>query len=105
MKKRYLASISLCMANAGAYAVPYTMALIIGALIRHFKVNEARAGMLMSIELLLIGIAALLSAPLLARLPRRAFALCSALLLLVGNILATYTDNYNMLYIARIISG
>jgi len=48
---------------------------------------------------------ALISAPLLSRLPRRAFALWSASLLLLGNILATYTDSYNTLYVARIIAG
>lgn len=96
---------ALSIANAGIFAGPYTTPLIIGALIVGFGVNEAQAGSLITAELLVMGLVALMAAPLLARLSRRPFAICGALLLLMGTVGAALSNAFEVLYGWRVLSG
>lgn len=97
--------VALCIANAGAFAAPYTTPLIIGALIGHFGISEARAGSLITAELVVMGVVALLSASLLANRSRRIFTIGGALLLLAGSVGAALAHAFESLYIWRVVAG
>jgi len=97
--------VALSIVNAGAFAAPYTTPLIIGALIGHFGISEAQAGSLITAELVVMGVVALLAASLLVNWSRRLFAICGALLLLAGSVGAALAHSFESLYIWRVIAG
>ncbi len=96
---------SICLANTGVYAAPYTSGLVIGSVITYFGADEAQSGFLVSAELLAMSITALLVAPYLPRIPVRTLAVVGTLLLLLGHVGAIYSVGFTSLVVWRVVAG
>lgn len=88
-----------CAGNACAYAVVNTTPLIIGALITGFAIDEAKAGALVTVELLVLGATALIVAPWLRGERKRRTAVAGALILLASQLAACVCDSLPWMFV------
>jgi DHA1 family inner membrane transport protein len=97
--------VSLAAASVAANAGPYMMPLLIGAIASHQHSTVAVVGRIFSIEIFAIAVPSLLLAPRIHRLNRRRLAQSSALLVIVGYLLAALAPNMWLLAVSRIVAG
>lgn len=88
-----------CAGNACAYAVVNTTPLVIGALIASFAIDEAQAGALITVELLVVGVVALIVAPWLRGERKRRAALVAALILAGSQLAAIACDSLPWMFL------
>jgi MFS family permease len=99
--------VAACAANGLAFIIPNTSPFVIGALIEGFPMSEARAGLVLTAELLAMGLAALAVAPFMRRLSQQKLAVSGALLAAAGNAIVVlgWADSYAALLAVRILAG
>lgn len=97
--------IGTCAAQIAAIATPIISPLIIGGLIVGFRVGEAEAGGLMTVELLTIGFISIAVAPFIARVPHHLLAIAGASVLILASVSSARVVDFNELYLWRILAG
>src|SRR5882757_2478261 len=99
----------LFSAFAAAYGIGWPSLLglpfLIGAAITSLKLNEAQAGMLVTVEFIGIMLSSLATAPFMGRVDRRTLAFIAALIALLANVLSMFVDSYALLIVIRPIAG
>lgn len=98
-------SVGACLGNACAYAVPNTSPLVLGALMTSFSLNEAQAGALDTVELLAMGVAALLVAPWLRGSRKRLTALLATLLVAASEAAAALCSSGDWMFVGMVGVG
>jgi len=101
-------TVAACAANGLAFIIPNTSPFVIGALVTGFPMSEADAGLVLTLELLAMGAAALGVAPFIARLPRRRLAIAAAILVVLANaavVGGALVPGFTGLVTARLIAG
>ncbi len=97
--------VGTCAAQILAIASVILSPLAVGGLIIGLNIGEVEAGALITVELLVMGIASILVAPVSVRIPYRLLALAGGILLLAGHAGAATAANLNELYPWRILAG
>jgi MFS family permease len=99
--------VAACAANGLAFIIPNTSPFVIGALIEGFPMSEAQAGLVLTSELLAMGLAALVVAPFMRTLSQRALAVCGALLAAAANaiVVLQWVEGIGALTAVRILAG
>ena len=83
----------------------YAQAQLFGPVMERYGLDEAAVGLMMSNEVMAYALTALLLAGPVTRFPRARIALLGAGILFLGNIVAGYTDSFEVLRIARLAAG
>ncbi len=93
-------TLAVCGGNATAYTVVNSTPLLLGAILVSLKLDEATAGALLTLELILMGVAALATAPLLQGARSRLAAWIASGTLIVAEIAAAYSHSPSTLALA-----
>ncbi len=98
-----LAVITSCwlLAQMGYYA----QAQLFGPVMDRYGLDEAAVGLMMSNEVMAYALTALFLAGPVSRFPRARIALTGAAIVFLSNIVAGYTDNFEVLRFARLAAG
>lgn len=102
---RYI--VAACAANGLAFIIPNTSPFVIGGLVEGFPMSAERAGLILTAELLAMGAAALLVAPFMSVISRRALAVLAALLMAAANaaVVAEIAAGFAALLAVRVAAG
>jgi MFS family permease len=99
----------LLSAFAAAYGIGWLSLLglpfLIGAAMASLKLNEAQAGLLVTVEFVGIMLASLIAAPFMGRANRRLLASIGAIIALAANALSIFVLSYEWLIYVRPIAG
>ena len=96
---------AVCLANSIAFVPSNTAPLIVAGLILGLGFNEADSGLVLTVELLLMGIAAMGLAAYMTRVKTRDASIAGAVLLLVGHSLAATAGSLEAILVWRGIAG
>jgi predicted MFS family arabinose efflux permease len=96
---------AICLANAIALVTGNTSPLIVAGLIAGLGLGEAGAGLVLTCELLLMGIAATILATRMTRIDARSASLAGATLLLIGHGFAAVSSGLEIIILWRCIAG
>ena len=83
----------------------YAQAQLFGPVMERYGLDEAAVGLMMSKEVMAYALTALLLAGPVTRFPRARIALLGGAIVFLSNIIAGYTDNFEVLRIARLAAG
>ena len=99
--------VATCAANGLAFIIPNTSPFVIGGLVDGYPMSEAQAGLILTLELLAMGAAALAVAPFLRVISPRKMAAFAALLTAAANavIVLKLVDGYVALAAVRVFAG
>lgn len=97
--------VAVCLANAIALTPANTSPLIVGGLIAGLALGEASSGLVLTCELLLMGLAAACLATQIIRIDARMASLAGATLMLVGHGFAAASSGLQELLVWRSIAG
>ncbi len=99
--------VAACAANGFAFIIPNTSPFVIGGLVDAFPMSEAQAGLILTVELIAMGAAALLVSPFMRVIPQRSMALIGALLAAAANACVVFkvADGYTQLILFRVVAG
>ena len=99
--------VAACAANGFAFIIPNTSPFVIGALIEGFPMSGAQAGLVLTAELLAMGLAALGVAPFMRALSQRTLAVFGALLAATANaiVVLRWVEGFNALIAVRVAAG
>jgi MFS family permease len=99
--------VATCAANGLAFIIPNTSPFVIGALIEGFPMSAAQAGLVLTLELSAMGLAALGVAPLMRLLSQRTLAVTGALVTAAANALVVLhlIDGFAALIAVRVLAG
>ncbi len=99
--------IAASVANGLAFMVPNTSPFVVGALIEGFPMSAERAGFVLTMELVTMGIAALFAAPLTTVVSRRWLAIAGAVLVALANAAVSLevVAGFAALLAARVLAG
>jgi len=102
---RYI--VAACAANGLVFIIPNTSPFVIGGLIEGASMTPERAGLILTAELIAMGVGAFCVAPLVSVTRRHRLAIVGALLMVVANAAAmnTLVGGVSVLLIVRIIAG
>ncbi len=100
-----MGTVAVCLANAIALVTANTSPLIVAGLIAGLGLGMAGAGLVLSCELLLMGIAATILATRMPRVDARSASLAGATLLLIGHGLAAASSGIEAIILWRCIAG
>lgn len=100
-----LGTIAVCLANSIALIPGNTSPLVVGGLIAGLGLGVADAGLILSCELILMGIAATLLATQMARINTRTATLLGAVLVLTGHGFAAWAGTMEQVLVWRCIGG
>jgi len=84
---------------------PYILPLIVGALVDHVGFSIEQAGLVASADMFGLGAGTLVWSRFIMKGDWRKFALASAILLCVGNILCAFTDTFIAVALSRFVAG
>ena len=100
---RLLVAITACwyLAQMGYYG----QAQLFGPVMERYGRDEAGVGLAMSQEVMVYALTALIMAGPVTRLRRSSIALCGGAILLTSNLVAAYTDHFEVFRIARLTAG
>lgn len=94
---------------AAIYGVGFSLLLILpfmfSAVLRHFGITVADAGLLISVELGAMCLSSMLVAPVIDLFSKRLIILFGTALAISGNLLVMYVDSINLVYILFFLSG
>ena len=100
-----VATLAVCLANAIALVTGNTSPLIVAGLIAGLGLDVAGAGLVLTCELLLMGIAATVLATQMTRVDARSASLAGATLLLIGHGFAAASSGIETIILWRCIAG
>lgn len=100
-----LGTVAVCLANSIALVPGNTSPLIVGGLIAGLGLGVADAGLILSCELILMGIAATVLATQMGRINTRTATLVGAIFVLVGHGVSATADSMDQVLIWRCIGG
>ncbi|MDJ0813943.1 MAG: MFS transporter [Woeseiaceae bacterium] len=83
----------------------YAQAQLFGPVMERYGLDEAAVGLMMSKEVMAYALTALLLAGPVTRYPRARIALLGGAIVFVCNVIAGYTDNFEVLRFARLAAG
>ena len=83
----------------------YAQAQLFGPVMERYGLDEAAVGLMMSKEVMAYALTALLLAGPVTRYPRAWIALSGAAIVFLSNVIAGYTDNFEVLRVARLAAG
>lgn len=103
LSPRLLVAVTACwyLAQMGYYA----QAQLFGPVMERYSLDEAAVGLIMSQEVAMYAITALLMAGPVTRFPRSSIAFAGCALVLAGNLIAGFTENFEVLRVARLATG
>jgi MFS family permease len=99
--------VAACAANGLAFIIPNTSPFVVGALIEGFPMSAAQAGLVLTLELSAMGLAALGVAPFLRHFSQRSLALVGALVTAAANALVVLHvfAGFGPLVAVRVLAG
>jgi predicted MFS family arabinose efflux permease len=99
--------VAICAANGLAFIIPNTSPFVIGGLVDGFPMSEADAGLVLTVELLAMGAAALCVAPFMRVISQRTMVVFAALLTATANavIVLGLADGFTALTVVRVVAG
>ncbi len=83
----------------------YAQAQLFGPVMERYGLDEAAVGLMMSKEVMAYALTALLLAGPVTRFPRARIALLGGAIVFVSNVIAGYSDNFEVLRVARLAAG
>ncbi len=83
----------------------YAQTQLFGPVMERYGLDEAAVGLMMSKEVMAYALTALLLAGPVTRFPRARIALLGGAIVFICNVIAGYTDNFEVLRIARLAAG
>ncbi len=96
-----IASVSGTPAQISQISLP----LLVSALIAGLGLDERNAGLVVSVELLTVGLTAFCISPFVHRSPRRTLALIGATLAIAGHLLSVFAADMSLLIAVRVLAG
>lgn len=91
--------------HIAALSLPILSPLIIGGIITSLGAGEAEVGLLMTLEILVIGSVSMMMAPVTVRIPAIVIAFTGGIIMVVANYLSGTAQVFNDLYPWRIMAG
>lgn len=100
---RYVVAVAVL--HIAALSLPILSPLIIGGIITSLGAGEVEVGLLITVELLVMGGVSIAMAPVTVRFPAHLIALVGGVIIIVGYYLSSTAQVFNDLYPWRILSG